>query len=70
MTSEDKLRAVFEHWKIVIGQHGFKVDADPQTFLNSKKRWIYWLALASRKSLAADFWVKIAKLKPQLGLFD
>lgn len=70
MTSEDKLRAVFEHWKTAIGQHGFKVDADPQTILSSKNRWIYWLALASRNKLAADFWGKIAKLAPQRDLFS
>ena len=69
MSSEAKLRAVFDHWKDVIGRKGFKVESDPQAILNSKNRWIYWLALASRHPLAANFWTKIGKLGPQGGLF-
>lgn len=69
MSSEAKLRAVFDHWKAVIGEFDFKVESDPQAILNSKNRWIYWLALASRHPLAANFWTKIGKLGPQPSLF-
>jgi len=69
MTNEDKLRAVFEHWKLAIGGLGFKADSDPEAIINSKNRWIYWLACASRHPLAGNFWSKIGKLGPQPGLF-
>ena len=69
MTSEDKLRAVFNHWNRVICDTGFSATSDPQAIINSKNRWIYWLAFASRHPLAANFWSKIKNIGPQGELF-
>ncbi len=69
MTNEEKLRVVFNSWKRKIGTLGFEVGADPEAIINSKNRWLYWLALASRHPLAADFWGKISRLGPQGNLF-
>ncbi len=69
MTSEDKLRGVFAHWNRVIGDKGFNATSDPQAIINSKNRWIYWLAFASRHPLAANFWSKIKSIGPQGELF-
>jgi three-Cys-motif partner protein len=71
MNNEQRLFAVFEAWKSAIGVLGFLSNTDPQTIHNSKKRWIYWLALVSRHPLAEEFWGKVAQLEdqPQRKLF-
>lgn len=59
---------VINYWQQLLRQLGF-LDSKWELIRGDRRQRLYWLALASRKKIANDFWDKIRNISGQKDLF-
>ena len=64
-TNPKLVMAVFEYWRSLLSQLGYRVSDNIERVTGNRNQPLYWLVLASKHDLADKLWGEVSQVEPQ-----